>query len=391
MQAEDWPMQQRRATASQWAEVDPVLRKGEIGVELSAGSDLPARHKVGDGVRSWTELPYVATTPSALPTAVKTSAYSAIAGDLVLADAAAGGFTVTLPPSPPDHTMVWVKKLDGTTNSVIVQRRGTDVFNSPGGSSTLQLLIPGQSAAVQYSSGIWHVLANGTPVAALDSRYDARYLRPMSMTLPRGGVLRLMNTSDGSRDHEYAYLRFAADVAELGTAFKGSGTSRAVRLGVSSTHGSETLQRYLHVANAAPFFSFTWGATRATGRMVSFGDSSSCSAATGVQSVVSIAPTVDQSGSAGYTTLLINPRESATGSGPKLLADFQVDDTSKLSVDHRGSIIFGNGPLILSGAGNPEGEVAAPVGSIFCRSDGGSRAALYVKEAGRGSTGWVAK
>lgn len=49
------------------------------------------------------------------------------------------------------------------------------------------------------------------------------------------------------------------------------------------------------------------------------------------------------------------------------------------------------GPLILSGTGTPEGAVAAPVGSLFMRTNGGANTTLYVKESGAGTTGWVAK
>lgn len=46
---------------------------------------------------------------------------------------------------------------------------------------------------------------------------------------------------------------------------------------------------------------------------------------------------------------------------------------------------------ILSGTGTPEGAVAAPVGSMFRRTDGGTGTTLYIKETGTGNTGWVAK
>lgn len=45
---------------------------------------------------------------------------------------------------------------------------------------------------------------------------------------------------------------------------------------------------------------------------------------------------------------------------------------------------------LLSGAGNPTGVVAAPVGSVYARTDGGSNSSLYVKESGTGAAGWVA-
>lgn len=44
-----------------------------------------------------------------------------------------------------------------------------------------------------------------------------------------------------------------------------------------------------------------------------------------------------------------------------------------------------------SGTGSPEGVVAAPVGSLYTRTDGGVGTTLYVKESGTGNTGWAAK
>lgn len=51
---------------------------------------------------------------------------------------------------------------------------------------------------------------------------------------------------------------------------------------------------------------------------------------------------------------------------------------------------FSNGAVWLSGRGDPEGAVAAPVGSLFTRADGGANTTLYVKESGAGNTGWRA-
>jgi hypothetical protein len=43
------------------------------------------------------------------------------------------------------------------------------------------------------------------------------------------------------------------------------------------------------------------------------------------------------------------------------------------------------------GLGSPEGVLAAGVGSIYSRTDGGAGTSFYVKESGTGNTGWVAK
>jgi hypothetical protein len=43
------------------------------------------------------------------------------------------------------------------------------------------------------------------------------------------------------------------------------------------------------------------------------------------------------------------------------------------------------------GSGSPEGVIAAPVGAVYRRTNGGASTTLYVKESGSGNTGWVAK
>lgn len=42
------------------------------------------------------------------------------------------------------------------------------------------------------------------------------------------------------------------------------------------------------------------------------------------------------------------------------------------------------------GTNTPEGAVAAPVGSLFLRTNGGAGTTLYIKESGTGNTGWLA-
>ncbi len=41
------------AVAADWADINPILFKGEIGLELDT-----QRLKIGDGFRKWVDLPY---------------------------------------------------------------------------------------------------------------------------------------------------------------------------------------------------------------------------------------------------------------------------------------------------------------------------------------------
>lgn len=47
---------------------------------------------------------------------------------------------------------------------------------------------------------------------------------------------------------------------------------------------------------------------------------------------------------------------------------------------------------LFAGTGTPEGNVVAPIGSLYFREDGGIGTTMYVKEASGGvATGWAAK
>lgn len=66
-------------------------------------------------------------------------------------------------------------------------------------------------------------------------------------------------------------------------------------------------------------------------------------------------------------------------------ADYHLSDGSNVFFEVSSSA------RLLYGTGTPEGNVAAPVGSLFRRTDGGAGTTLYVKESGTGNTGWVGK
>ena len=46
---------------------------------------------------------------------------------------------------------------------------------------------------------------------------------------------------------------------------------------------------------------------------------------------------------------------------------------------------------MFSGTGSPEGALVAPIGSLYVDTAGSTGTTLYIKEAGTGNTGWVAK
>ena len=52
----------KRGTAQRWLEVNPILDSGEPGFEYDTN-----KLKIGDGVRAWRDLPYIAVGESFAP------------------------------------------------------------------------------------------------------------------------------------------------------------------------------------------------------------------------------------------------------------------------------------------------------------------------------------
>jgi hypothetical protein len=103
--------------------------------------------------------------------ALKTTDYTAAAGELVPVDTTSGPVTITLPAAPATGTRVAVKHVAGS-NAVTVNRGGSDVFNLAGGASTLGLSTAGLGVSLQYTAtgGVWYSL-EATPLSALGGAF----------------------------------------------------------------------------------------------------------------------------------------------------------------------------------------------------------------------------
>lgn len=70
-------IQQKRKTTAQWSSLNPVLLPGEPGIEVLL--DDSVRIKVGDGISTWTQLPYLEAAAE-LPQPLGTSSTPTFAG-----------------------------------------------------------------------------------------------------------------------------------------------------------------------------------------------------------------------------------------------------------------------------------------------------------------------
>lgn len=110
-----------------------------------------------------------------VPTSIKTSAYTAAAGDFIPVDVSGGSVTITLPAAPADQTRIGVKlvKLTGA-NTVTINCSGSDKFNDDA-TTTATLKLLNQGAIFQYAlaAGIWYIQSDDLPLTALDARYGS--------------------------------------------------------------------------------------------------------------------------------------------------------------------------------------------------------------------------
>ena len=146
-------------------------------------------------------------------------------------------------------------------------------------------------------------------------------------SVAQSGEIRLLNNSDAT-NFERLRAFWSSNVATIATESGGTGTVRPLRI----TTGTNRITDF---SNTAPFVNFGHNTAQAVNHVqvgtIHFGSS-------GIAVPFAITPNISQSSTAGYTALLINPTETATGSGTKRLIDAQVGGTSRFTVDNAGNV-----------------------------------------------------
>lgn len=208
------------------------------------------------------------------------------------------------------------------SNPRIIFANGTAAqnFGIDNASGTLRIFLPGDVRSVITGVGMT-VGSSATPTH--------------TVTLPSTATgIALYNTSDQTTDYERVRAYWSGNIYTITTEKGGTGTNRTLRLG---TIGA-TFYAEIHAGSANGIMQVTGATGNNTGIGLFVNPTFNTSAliATGL----SIAPTLNQSSTAGYTALLINPTESTTGSGTKLLADFQVGGVRKGFINNAGSAYF---------------------------------------------------
>lgn len=150
------------------------------------------------------------------------------------------------------------------------------------------------------------------------------------------------NTSDQTLNFERVRFTWSANVFNIMEEVGGTGVVRDVQLTTSNRQF-----RIVDTGNSSGVYRMTIGSGQAGA--VGLALSGSYTSSSGTAVALQVAPTVSQSGSAGYTAIQVNVAESATGSGNKRLLDLQVGSSSKLTVDNTGTLTCADGSNVAVG------------------------------------------
>lgn len=157
----------------------------------------------------------------------------------------------------------------------------------------------------------------------------------LTLTSAATAGLAQYNTADQTTNYERVRGVWSANAYYLGHEWAGTGTSRTLHLGVAAAVGNSLASgsgRFISIKPTTPFYALNLGSTGLTGNIFDY-SGSTMAASSSTQTAFAINPTINQSSTAGYTALLINPTESAVGSGSRYLLDVQVGSVSRFRVE----------------------------------------------------------
>ena len=166
---------------------------------------------------------------------------------------------------------------------------------------------------------------------ASTSRYRVDNLGNVIVASAATSGIALYNTADQTTNYERVRQYWNSNEYLIYGSTGGTGTARPIIL---SALGSGTQALALNATSASGLVESrgTSGAASAIIHRIS----GTLSSSSGVQYGLSIAPTINQSATAGYTALLVNTTETALGSGALNLIDLQIGGTSRFKVSSPG-------------------------------------------------------
>lgn len=291
---------------------------------------------------------------------------------------------------------------------------------------------------------------NASAVVSVDTTNNRLGIRTVDPT----HAITLGSTATGFADYTTAdqvtnYERFRAfwngTTYTLQTEAAGTGSGRSISLGTPATNliirhgtGNTTLN---------PNYDFNRASSFSGAGAVLASMSVPLATTSGTNAILNLSSSVSQSGTAGYSILLVNATENTTGSGNKYLIQAQTGGSDRFTVTSAGTVSvagrvdstltsgngfqqtrvkaiqwgvnstgqfnvynatdtssmmdinpdgsgfsigsWGAGVRVLKGTTRPNNNVSAPVGSVYFDTAVNDGNSAWVKKSGTGNTGWT--
>jgi hypothetical protein len=181
--------------------------------------------------------------PKLTPTANKTSAYTAVDGDLVMCDDTGGSFTVTLPAATLGR-VVGIKKLASSSNTVTISRAGTDTIGAAAATS-VSVKLTDETTTLQCSAtGVWTPVWNWISLPGMDARYG-RLSGATTWTAVQTFSTAIINTPVVLTDAATVAINAALGNHFRLTATSGIGATRALGAPTNAADGQKILIEYV--------------------------------------------------------------------------------------------------------------------------------------------------
>lgn len=218
--------------------------------------------------------------------------------------------------------VVTVQSSLGTGNTITSVIAGTEAIYTA--------LVVTPTTAAHWEESYY---AGPTTIMTLSNKTLASPTITGTAALPTTGVVDFYNTADQVTNFERGRISWGSNLFQIASENGGTGTRRELRL-----VNNGAILRVLPGSAVSGAVSVDAGTTGSPG-VTQFGVNGTLGAASGVQSGVAITSTMSQTGTGGYTALLVNPTETSnTGTGPRRLIDAQVAGTSRFAVDSSGLV-----------------------------------------------------
>lgn len=247
------------------------------------------------------------------------------------------------PSSSTDNALA---RFDSTTGKIIQNSAAT--LDDSGILSTASIIVSGTNGAghinLRHQASDASATGQSTALFA-DANGDLKYKND-------GDFYTTFVTSSNTANRTYTFLDASYTVAGVAAALTSS------RIPYADSNGFLTDTADLNWVNSTKTLTIAGTST----------------ASSGIFTSLNIQATANQSGTAGYKALIVNVTETATGSGSRYLADYQIGGATRAYITNKGTMGFSNGIEVgydPGGASASQNAIRNVGGISFAASTGG--------------------